>query len=357
MTTTAWTHAHLAEIAGRALPELPVFGPEDCPAIRNDLWMWDFWPAECPLGRRAVVDGGELWFALSAPVLGDPDARHDVARIRKLHRKGNDWCDLGPAFPDGFTPGSREWSGSAIVEGGQVTVYFTATGRRDEAVPTYEQRIFSSSAAIDVASGAIGDWASLSECVASDGSIYAHARETTGRIGAIKAFRDPAWFRDPHDGCEYLLFTGSIASATSSYDGCIGIARHDGDAWVLLPPLVTADGVNKELERPHIRVRDGRYWLFWSTQAQVFSGDAPAAPTGIYAMEAERILGPFAPYAGSGLVACNPISAPAQSYSWWVCSDGEASSFADRLAVSTERGFVGTPAPLFPLSHFVPHFA
>lgn len=347
MTTTAWTRAHLAGIAGRVLPELPMFGPEDCPSIRNDVWMWDFWPAECPLGRRTVVDGGELWFALSAPVLDNPDARHDVARIRKLHRVGDDWRDLGPAFADGFTPGSREWSGSAIIENGRIVLYFTVAGRRGEAVSSYEQRIFATDASIDVASGEIGEWRVPVECFASDGIVYAHAREATGTIGAIKAFRDPAWFRDPLDGAEYILFTGSIAGSASSHSGCIGIARRGADGWILLPPLVTADVLNNELERPHLRVHDGRYWLFWSTQAHVFLPDSPASPTGLYAMVAETVRGPYTPFAGTGLAACNPQAAPAQAYSWWVGADGAVFSFADRCNAVGASVFRGTLAPKF----------
>ena len=56
----------------------------------------------------------------------------------------------------------------------------------------------------------------------------------------------------------------------------------------MLAPLVDATGFNNELERPHLRVFDGRYYLFWSTQAQVFAPDAGAWPTGLCA---------FAPFA------------------------------------------------------------
>ena len=44
-----------------------------------------------------------------------------------------------------------------------------------------------------------------------------------GAIGTIKAFRDPAFFRDPADGCDYLLFTASLAASASAWNG---VRRH-----------------------------------------------------------------------------------------------------------------------------------
>ncbi len=345
MTTTAWTRAHLAMIAERPLPALPVIAPADCPSIGEGLWYWDFWPAETVAGAAVTVGPGELWFALAAPIGDDPEARHATARIRRLLKSGTDWRDLGPAVPKGFTPGSREWSGSAIVEGTRLTLYFTAAGRRDEAALTYEQRIFSCSAEIDVRTGHIGSWSTPEECFAADGLFYEHACETAGSIGMIKAFRDPAYVRDPNDGTEYILFTASVAGSASAYCGCVGVARRDGDRWTLLPPLITADAVNNELERPHLRWFGGRAHLFWSTQSHVFAPDVPKAPTGVYAMTSEAVLGPYLPFASSGLVACNPGEAPLQAYSWWVSNDGCAISFADRVAGDQNRRFLGKPAP------------
>lgn len=327
-----------------------MFGTGDCPAVGEGLWMWDFWPAELADGSRAQIAEGELWFALSSPVLYDPEDRHAVARIRKLRKAGEAWCDLGPAFPDGQTPGSREWSGSALVEGELLTLFFTAAGRRNEERTTFEQRLFASQAAIDVVTGDLGPWSEPEEIVASDGITYAPAREATGRVGTIEAFRDPAYFRDPADGSEYILFTGSLKGSRARYNGCVGVARRDTGGWRLLPPLVTADGVNNELERPHIRVLDGDYLLFWSTQAHVFAAGGGPSPTGLYGMRASSALGPYSAIRGSGLVACNPATAPAQGYSWWVSGDGWVSSFADRCDPQAPKMFAGRPAPPFKLS-------
>jgi levansucrase len=169
--------------------------------------------------------------------------------------------------------------------------------------------------------------------------IYDRARETTGTVGTIKAFRDPTWFRDPADGNEYLLFTASLAASSSAFNGSIGVACRSGHGWELRPPLITADGVNNELERPHIVVADSRYYLFWSTQASVFAPGI-TAPTGLYGMVAPRLQGPWTPINGTGLVIGNPPAAPDQAYSWLVLADLRVTSFIDRCP-----GFVGRPAP------------
>ena len=68
--------------------------------------------------------------------------RHDVARLRLLANGADGWDDLGPAFADGATPGSREWSGSAIRRGdGSVSIFYTAAGRPGEDRPSYVQRV------------------------------------------------------------------------------------------------------------------------------------------------------------------------------------------------------------------------
>ena len=156
--------------------------------------------------------------------------------------------------------------------------------------------------------------------------------------------------RDPADETEYILFTGTIAASSSAHRGCIGIARRAADGWALLAPLVTADGVNNELERPHMRVEGGAYRLYWSTQAHVFTDPSWGAPTGLYAMTSHRALGPFSPVAGSGLVACNPCAAPRQAYSWWVGADGRTDAFADQLASADAPRFTGKLAPSFDLA-------
>jgi len=333
---SVWSREHVAALAVASLPAMPVIGTDALTRPVPGLDLWDFWPVQEEDGRVAAIAGGALWMALSAPAEGDPVLRHMRARMWLLWR-GPDgaWHDRGAVLPDGFGPGSREWSGSAIVDAAhtRLTLFFTAAGRRGEPLPTYEQRLFQTRAAL-AADGSLSGWTTPLQSVASDGDLYEPAAQTEGKVGTIKAFRDPGYFRDPADGRAYLLFAASLGRSASAFNGAVGVARADDDSlerWTLMAPLVSADGVNNELERPHIVVWDGRYHLFWSTQHSVFAPDGPGGPTGLYGMIGDSFAGSFAPVGGSGLVLCNPPSAPAQAYSWWVSSDRTAMGFVDLL--------------------------
>ena len=194
----------------------------------------------------------------------------------------------------------------------------------------------------------------------SDGTTYVAVNQRDGEPGAIKAFRDPFWFRDPADGQCYIVFTGSLAQSASAYNGAVGIARASSDdgysGFALLPPILHADGVNNELERPHVVMQDGLYYLFWSTQTRTFNPDGPAGPNGLYGMVADSLFGAYTPLNGHGLVMGNPVSEPTQCYSWQVLDDLSVISFVDHWGMQgrnfdthpelLRQQFGGTPAPM-----------
>jgi levansucrase len=340
--------------------ELAVIGASKAAPILPGLDLWDSWPLAHEDGRTVVHQGRRYWFFLSAPQFPDPGQRHDAARIRLASLGADGWRDHGDALPEALSPGSREWAGSAVLhdDGTSVSLFFTAAGRRG-AAPSFEQRLF-------VAHGALGadgpgGWSAVADVVEADGRRYVVARENEGQPGLIKAFRDPAWFRDPATGNCHILFTASAGWSNDDYNGVVGIAMRGADgAWQLGDPLVEAVGVNNELERPHVLVRDGRYYLFWSTQRRTFAPGGASGPNGLYAMVAEQLAGPWRPVNGSGLVAANPASEPTQAYSWWVTGEGEVWSFIDHWGMQgrsfadhpalLRSQFGGTPAPLFHLA-------
>jgi levansucrase len=307
---------------------------------------------------------------LSAQRGADPDDRHNVARMRLIALVESEWIDCGPLLPDGFSPGSREWSGSTRLnpETGKITLWFTATGRRGEAAPDFEQRLFQSTGMLDLSGTTpkIINWSDLHACVENNGAYYADLSINQGVPGRIKGFRDPYWFRDPLTGKGYLLFTGSKSAheSQSDYDGVIGIAAaQDADGFApfkQLPPLIDADGLANELERPHIFVNDGLYYLFWSSQRSVFAPSAPAGPTGLYGMVGPSIFGPYEPLNGTGLVLTNPISEPRQAYAWQVLPSLEVVSFIDYWGLENRdiiqniklkaQQFGGTIAPVAKIS-------
>ena len=342
------------------LPRIPMIGAGDAVRIFDHLDLWDCWPLAHEDGRTVLHMGRQWWFFLSAPVLPDPVDRHAVARIRLLSIGPDGWRNHGNAFPEGLTPGSREWAGTAVLmdDGHTVQHFITAAGRRDEPRLTFEQRLFVSQGSLG--EGGPTDWQPLQEIFVADGVRYTLDRQDTGAPGQIKGFRDPAWLRDPATGKAHILFTGSAAWSDHSHNGTIGIATLDNGTWVLGDPVVEAVGVNNELERPHVVVRDGRYYLFWSTQRHVFAPEAVAGPNGLYGMVADAMAGPWCPINGSGLVAANPDAEPTQSYSWWVTGEGDVWSFVDYYDMTgrttakhpelLRSNFGGTPAPRFSLN-------
>lgn len=349
-----WTADHVAAIDTAAASQTRLISPEQIERVSEEVDFWDAWPLQDKDGTpSAVRDAETLWFALAAPRHPDPDERHGLARIHLVSRGPAGWHDLGPAMPDGFSPGSREWSGSAVLDDDRrtVTLYFTATGRRGDHDISFEQRLFEAKATLaTTAEGReLAHWRDLKEIALRDPAHYMASDAGTGRVGTIKAYRDPAYFRDPADGSEHLFFAASDANSSNAFNGVIGAAVL-ADDWETMPPIVTADGLNNELERPHVVHHGGLYYLFWSTQTHVFADDGPSGPTGLYGMVADTLIGPWKPLNGTGLVFSNPVEAPRQAYSWFVMPDLMVTSFVDDWGVGRregrERRFGATFAPM-----------
>jgi levansucrase len=302
------------------------------------------WPVQDAHGGRVVVAGRELWMALTAPDRGDPGLRHFEAKIHLLDRVGTGWLDLGPAMPDGAVPYEREWAGSALLDGNVLTLFFTAAGTAARS-SGYQQELWQAQARIG-ADGLPQRWSAPAPLIEGYGLHYMPADAHEGAPGMIKAFRDPAYFRDPADGREYLAFTASLAGSDSAFNGAFGLALKRSDGWALLPPAIHAEGVNNELERAHLVFHANHYYAFWSTQTATFAPDLRHAPGGLYGMVADSAAGPWRPLNGSGLVLANPVDRPLQTYSWFVDATLTVCSFVDVLP---DRSFGGVPAPLLQL--------
>ncbi len=363
-TCAVWTAAHVAKLHTTDVPRIPVIGADDLLPGLPGLDIWDMWPLNLRDGSTAAIAGGVLWFALAAPIQPDPILRHGFARIRLLWQVGSAWFDCGNALPDGFAPGSRDWSGSAIYDfiTRDVTLFFTAAGRRGEDKLTVEQRLFQTTGTLDLSAKlpAIRNWVTPREMVVSDDDNYMLVNQAEGLPGKLKAFRDPAYFRDPADGRHYIVFAASLKNSPHEANGAVGIARALNDAlteWELLPPLLSADGINNELERPQLVYARGMYYLFWSTQAHVFAQGLKPGPTGMYGMAAPSLFGHYEPLNGSGLVVANPQAEPLQAYSWCVLGDFSVTSFVDYWGMAgrtleahpelLRSQFGGVPAPFF----------
>ena len=359
--TFCWTPAHVAAIGDAANARAPIITRSDRVLPRTDIW--DHWPVIDREGRTVQFDDGPLVIALSAPVLPDPEARHAIARMRLMQKGKYGWRDFGYLFRDGFDPGSREWAGTAVLEpdGSTLSLYYTSVGVRGEAEPSFLQRLLLTKGrlTVDDDGARVMGWTTPVDLVVPDDHFYQADMAGGGAVGTIKAFRDPFPIIDPATGTEYLLFTASKPGLSSSpWNGLIGVARREGGVCTPLPPLVDAEGVNNELERPHIVRHEGRFYLFWSTQAKVFAEGGPHGPNGLYGLVSDNVLGPWRPLNGTGLVLANPVEAPFQAYSWLVLDDLTVWSFADLVGLAqpprdvaeARHAFAGTPAPVVQLA-------
>jgi levansucrase len=359
--TSRWTRRdldRLVETPATTMP--PVVAP--APHMLPHLDIWDMWPIQEPDGPPATLQGNELWMALSAPAVGHPENRHDHARIRLLTKASNHWTDLGPVFTDGTSPGSREWSGSAVRRpDGTVSTFYTAVGKAGEARPTFHQRVIEARCRLVTDQRGIHLERQVPHraVLHSGTNGYLPANEAEGGPGRIRAFRDPGWFCDPADGLEYLLVAASVPSH-GHHMGAVALAQATAGGWGLRPPLIVADGINHEIERPHIVVHESRYYLFFSTNRSAFH-PPNCAPTGLYGFVATNVGGPYEPLNESGLVVRNPPTHPDQTYAWLVLSDRRVVSFINYLpgtstdprqaeADEARACFVGSIAPILLLT-------
>lgn len=365
--TSAWSPQAVAAIAEQQLPCIPLITAADVHDALPGFQLWDCWPFETLQGTTVQFDGWTPWVVMCAPRDVHPDLRHDIARLRLMLERDGAWRDCGYLLPEDINPGSREWAGSTVYDApsGRVTLFYTATGRRGATGRSFEQRLFQTSGKLERIGELVrvAGWSEPVESVAADGKHYVIVNQSVGEPGFIKGFRDPFHFRDPADGADYLLFTASDAGSSSAFNGVVGLAKASGhglDGWTLLPALVSANGVNNEMERPVLRVQGGRYYLFWSTQRRTFDPSGPSGPNGLYGMVADRLAGPWRPLNGTGLVAPNPAEEPVQTYSWWVLDNLEVAGFIDNWGLKgrsvTEQPelvlstFGGVPAPRFKIA-------
>jgi levansucrase len=386
--TPAWTREQAARIRRTDATVAPIIYPEGEP-VDPDLHIWDTWPVRTPDGDWAQVAGHRIVIALTAPSDLLPGKRHDVATLRYFASPdGRTWTPGRRVFPETEPLGQRQWAGSAVLfdaDGGvtdaadELLVYYTAAGTRGAADLEYGQRPVAATGGRLV--GDAGDPDGPPRVMGPfdheslfhpDGEYY--EREDQSR-GMIYTFRDPWYFEDPADGETYLLFEantpvpeGSDACGGNTvhqeFNGSVGIAHsptgHPTD-FELRPPLFEAVCVNQELERPHVIVRGGRYYLFVDSHRHTFAPGLDGVDA-LYGFVADTLAGEYRPLNDSGLVLANPANAPFQAYSWLAYDHGEellVTSFRnytdydrdslDDVAVLSEaeqfRRFGGTFAP------------
>jgi len=261
-------------------------------------YIWDSW---------IVEDEGTLHrYALSAPTKGiTPNERHQHAFVRHAVSKdsGASWKDLGAAIepqPMGTWPDHVIWTSSVLLrkdaEGKKEFLMFI-TGRSGGDEDWTQQ--------IGLARSRDGQHFSVPEVILSPQETLGY--DISDGDGIIMAWRDPFLIRDPKDGRWHMLFSAK------SKDGCgvirptVGHAVAEDESlthWSLRPPMELPQ-YYRQVEVPYMLHRNGRYYLFVSTQANPrmeanagkeaafrgYVGDSITGPWSLIYEDSDRVYG------------------------------------------------------------------
>lgn len=392
--------------------------PQSFPDMSGgEVWVWDSWPLTDAQANQYSYEGWEVIFSLVADRRLGFDDRHTYAKLGYFFRPAGvpavqrpadgGWTYGGLVFPPGvsgaifddqtFTQ-QTEWSGSArIFNNGDVKVFYTAVAfYRDAAgqdVKPADARIVLSPGQIHADGN--GVWFTgfdvHHELLKPDGTWYQN-----GAQNAFYNFRDPFTFEDPqYPGRTFMVFEGNTATQRGSrecVDSDLGYQPGDPEAedvntvmdqganlqmanvglaiadnaeltkWHFLPPILSANCVTDQTERPQIYYKDGKYYLFTISHRSTFAAGIDG-PEGVYGFVGNGVRSDYLPLnRGSGLALGNPTNlnyaggspfAPDynqhpgafQAYSHYVMPGGLVQSFIDTIGTSDNFRRGGTLGP------------
>lgn len=360
-TSTIWTRADALKVNLDATNQLPPI-EGDFPVLDDKLFIWDTMPLKTLDGDIVSVNGWNVIFTLTAwrepekflnkvgeyNITEDWNDRHGRARICYWYSKdGKSWIFGGRLMKEGVSPTTREWAGTPILldDAGNIDFYYTCVtpgatiAKVNGYISTDDNGVY------------LSGFDTVQELFSADGSYY-----QTEEQNPYFNFRDPSPFTDPKSGKLYMVFEGNVAGDRGSHivgdkelgdvpkshlevggaryqTGCLGIAAAldtEGTRWKILPPLITATGVNDQLERPHFIFQDGKYYLFTISHKYTYA-DGLTGPDGVYGFVSDKLFGPYTPLNTSGLVLGNPEAQPYQTYSHYVMPNGLVTSFIDSV--------------------------
>ncbi|MFI7601888.1 glycoside hydrolase family 68 protein [Actinoplanes sp. NPDC049681] len=375
--TAVWSRADALKVRPDATNTSPLI-PATFPVMTDQVWIWDTWPLTDLTTDVVTYRGWHVIFSLTAPrniFFGD---RHWQARIGYFYsRDARTWTYGGPLFPAGSSLGSREWAGSTVLEGrDEVQTFYTASGHDNGGIDPNDplQRLATASGRIHANASRVWFTGFTNHKIIAepDGRMYQTLQQSqAGPI--IYAFRDPFAFRNPADGRVYVLFEGNTGGVAGDYrctardlgplppghtvpadsrfyTGNIGLAEAtspDLRTFRLLPPVLSANCVNQQTERPHLVFHRGQVYLFTISHTFTYAPGL-TGPDGVYGFVSRTVRGDYRPLNGSALVLGNPASQRLQQYSHYVMPDLLVESFID--TIFTQPGeqapvYGGTLAP------------
>lgn len=393
--------------------------PQDFPDMSNgQVWVWDTWPLTDEKADQYSVNGWEVVFSLVADRRLGFDDRHVYAKIGYFYRKAGipadqrpengGWTYGGLVFDDGVTgeifpdqsySHQTQWSGSArIFKGGKIKLFFTdvAFYRNSDGSDRrpYDPRIALSMGKIhaDKKGVRFTGFDKVDDLLQADGEYY-----QTGEQNPYFNFRDPFTFEDPaHPGKTYMVFEGNSAFRRGDRAACtdedlgyadgdphaedldtvldngamlqignVGLAVADNKQltkWHFLPPILSANCVTDQTERPQIYMKDGKYYLFTISHRSTFAAGIDG-PEGVYGFVGDGIRSDYQPLnRGSGLALGSPTNlnyatgnpfdpdfnqhpGQFQAYSHYVMPGGLVQSFIDTIGTKNNFRRGGTLGP------------
>ncbi len=404
------------------MPTIPQTFPD---MSGGQVWVWDTWTLTNGDADQFSYKGWEVIFSLVADRNLGFDERHTYAKLGFFFRKADipveqrpengGWTYGGLVFPDGASGAiyedqsfshQTEWSGSTrIFSGNKLRTFYTAVAfYRDAAgqdVKPADPRIVQTEGRIfaDDTGVWLTGFRDQHQLLVPDGTLY----QTKDQNSSVN-FRDPFTFTDPaHPDKTFMVFEGNTAGNREEvectaedlgYDpadpqrevpvgegveggppeipsdanlrmGNVGLAVADNKAltkWHFLPPILSANCVTDQTERPQIYIKDGKYYIFTISHRSTFAPGIDG-PEGVYGFVGDGVRSDFEPVnRGSGLALGSPSNlnyavgfpfAPDfnqhpgqfQAYSHYVMPDGLVQSFIDSIGTSDDFRRGGTLSP------------
>ena len=374
--TTIYKRADALKVKTDPTTEVPEVSLGFPTMPKPSTFIWDTMPLRQLNNTVVSVNGWSVILTLTAirqperftdengnyDIKKDWEDRHGRAFIAYwFSRDSKSWTYGGRVMAEGVSPTTREWAGTPILlnDSGDVDLYYTCV-EPGATIAKVTGKIKTSSLGVTMEG-----FDEVKPLFQADGKLY-----QTEEQNPYWNFRDPSPFIDPNDGKLYMVFEGNVAGERGSHQlgtdeignvpngtvtpdgarfqvGCIGLAVAkdlSGEEWEILPPLVTAVGVNDQTERPHYVFKNGKYYLFTISHKFTYA-EGLTGPDGVYGFVSENLTGPYRLMNGDALVLGNPSQQPYQTYSHCVMQNELVTSFIDSVPTSYGFRIGGTEAP------------